>query len=262
MPFGTSRAQGFNNPVTQFFEAGNTVIMNRAGVFIYDGKPAFGNLIETLGIITQNTDRYGNLYFTGDTTYASTGGTGRIAKQENGNKTQVFTAASAAGPYTLIGDITWTPTGDLFIEGGGATGGITLSPIGGSHMVTVQGDMTVGDIFSNSGGFAALGLVNGWANGAGNVTAQYKFVPVPAQNVELIGSISSAAATNVKFGQLPLGMRPVSQQGFAAGASGNVAAGMAPFVQCDTSGNLTIQGTAALPGNGNFRFHGTISLTA
>jgi hypothetical protein len=63
MPFGTSRAQGFGNPVATSFAAG-TVRINLSGLFVYSGPPAAGNLVFSLAWLA-GTDRYGNPYPSG-----------------------------------------------------------------------------------------------------------------------------------------------------------------------------------------------------
>jgi len=63
MPFGTSRAQGFNNQAVSIFEAGNTII-SKLGYFEYSGTPTAGNLIYS-NAPSSGTDRFGNHYLGG-----------------------------------------------------------------------------------------------------------------------------------------------------------------------------------------------------
>jgi hypothetical protein len=60
MPFGTSRGQGFNNPVLQSFAAGN-VRVNKNGLFVYAGTPASGNLIVSAAAFA-GVDKFGNAF--------------------------------------------------------------------------------------------------------------------------------------------------------------------------------------------------------
>jgi hypothetical protein len=67
MPFGSSRGQGFNNPVATSFAAGN-VRINLKGLFIYSGTPATGNLFLSVAWLA-GTDKYGNAFQSGLTLY-------------------------------------------------------------------------------------------------------------------------------------------------------------------------------------------------
>jgi hypothetical protein len=60
MAFGLQGA-GFQNELVPFFQAGNRVIINKTGLFVYNGPPALGNLV---GSITAGggVDPYGNAY--------------------------------------------------------------------------------------------------------------------------------------------------------------------------------------------------------
>jgi len=70
-----------------------------------------------------------------------------------------------------------------------------------------------------------------------------------------------SAATSTTFFTLPAVYAPASQQQIPAGATGGVTAGHAPFVQCDTSGNLALT-QAATGAADSYVFHGFISLDA
>lgn len=105
-------------------------------------------------------------------------------------------------------------------------------------------------------------LLNSWAAQASpNVQPQYRRVASPNNTVEVIGSLSAAAATAITFFQLPANYRPSSQQPFPVGTfSGSSALDNVIFGFCDTSGNLTIQQRSA-SATGIY-FHGFISLDA
>lgn len=101
-------------------------------------------------------------------------------------------------------------------------------------------------------------LLNSWANAGGNTPAQYSLT---ANNeVLLTGAINGAAATAATFATLPVAYRPNKQQQIPCGATGNVIANHAPFIQLDTAGNLTVSQTVALPAAGVFLFNGRIPL--
>ena len=76
MPFGTSRGQGFNNPVLANFAAGNFRIDSN-GLRVYNGVPAANNLLLSVNGASSYTDNFGNivlpyltLYLTGAVYYA------------------------------------------------------------------------------------------------------------------------------------------------------------------------------------------------
>lgn len=91
----------------------------------YSGTPAFGNLVASIAA-TAGTDAFGNAYLADITSYEDDGhGTGgKVAAQHSGNQVQGLAAASAAGPYLSIGDVTFTSV-SLFIDGG--AGGVTVT---------------------------------------------------------------------------------------------------------------------------------------
>lgn len=270
----------------------NTVVVSGAdgGIFIYSGTPALGNPPVAWGVpVGTTTDPYGNTlpanggFFTKLTSSLAGLFNGQAQFWENtfppNNKATIGISNAAANGQTLglsSGNVSTDLPALLNLVSDNTlpqmfagVGQLLVTPnvLGAvsSYALEVQGNATFqGDLrFSTPSGitnWTNINLVNGWANGAGNVLARYQRVSSPPNSVEIIGAISSAAATNIKFGSIPF--TPNSQQGIAAGASGNVAANMSPYVQCDTAGNLTMNSIAALPGNGNFRFHGTISLDA
>lgn len=106
-----------------------------------------------------------------------------------------------------------------------------------------------------------MALLNSWVNQAGQVTCKYRLVAAPANSVEIIGSLTATAATSTTFFQLPAGYRPASAQQFACVASGGVPAGAAPGINCDASGNLSVNHSTIGAAN-NYEFHGLISLDA
>jgi hypothetical protein len=99
-------------------------------------------------------------------------------------------------------------------------------------------------------------LVNGWANVGG--AARYKLL---AENrVAVSINISSAAATAFKFSSVS-GIYVPSRDAFiAAGATANVASGLAPFVEIDTAGNATMNGLHAFSTPGGWVCMGSYEL--
>ena len=104
-------------------------------------------------------------------------------------------------------------------------------------------------------------LLNGWTATSGNVTPKYRLVGSPPSTVEVIGAIHHSGATGATFCQLPAGYRPVSQQQIPCGTAGATTwSNNTPFIQCDSSGNLSGQGEP--PSTVDMVFHGFISLDA
>jgi hypothetical protein len=60
MSFGNQGA-GFRNQLLPFFQAGKTVIINKSGLFVYNGIPALGNLVGSISA-APGIDKYGNVY--------------------------------------------------------------------------------------------------------------------------------------------------------------------------------------------------------
>lgn len=103
-------------------------------------------------------------------------------------------------------------------------------------------------------------LKNGWAAVAGSVANKYQLVGSPPRNVEIIGSLSGAAATAPIFATLPPSYIPASPQRF--GAEGGVAGMAANGIACDAAGNLSVGGAPALPSATSWWYSGLISLDA
>jgi hypothetical protein len=115
---------------------------------------------------------------------------------------------------------------------------------------------------NNAETWHAMVLKNSWANVAGFAAAKYRKIASPPNSVEVIGAINAAAATAAAFFTLPAGYIPASKQPVCSmGANASVPAGLSPWIQCDTSGNLSVQNTGALGAWESF-FHGFISLDA
>jgi hypothetical protein len=282
MPFGTSRGQGFNNPVATSFAAGNTIISKR-GVFIYNGSPAAGNLSEShTGSSSSGTDRYGNLYLGGDTTYLFSGGI-YTAQQRIGASLTVYTAATEAGPWAAVAVLsdlgatgTWTIKNDI----GGASAVALIVANGWLQLVGADLDtwniaealneaIVSGPVNASTPGtsFPAAehwhtpgALLNGWINTAGFTPFGYMFVQSPRNTVFIRGTISATAATSSTFFQLGAGYIPATENGYGVGATGGVPAGDTPNLRCDTSGNLLIASAAAVPAADTYFINGYISL--
>jgi hypothetical protein len=141
-----------------------------------------------------------------------------------------------------------TPTGFLF----------------SNQPVTSTGGTPANPTLITTDTYHTIALLNSWAAaGAPNRAPVVQLQP----NGKLWcgGTLSSAAATAATWGStagLGSAYIPATRQsGFAAGATGNVAANRAPYVQLDTAGNLTLTGANALPAAGVFVFSGEFDLT-
>lgn len=60
-----------NPPIASIFQAGNRVILNTHGLFVYNGAPVLGNLIASV-TFASGTDPFGNLYNAGLNSYGQT----------------------------------------------------------------------------------------------------------------------------------------------------------------------------------------------
>lgn len=61
-------ATGPSNKLIPFFEAGNTIVINNQGEFIYAGTPMLGNLVESHAP-AGGTDQFGNVFQAGEVVY-------------------------------------------------------------------------------------------------------------------------------------------------------------------------------------------------
>jgi hypothetical protein len=206
------------------------VVGDAGGIFLYAPTPGPGNLIASIAA-EAGTDQYGNSY------------PGGILGELQTNEIQFLNSGAVVGQLAPIGS--------------GAAPPLTLL---GLPFVSQAGTAANPSVLSTDV-WHSMGLLNGWANAAGNVTCQYRLVASPPNSVEVIGVLNAAAATAVTFFTLPPLYRPASQQPIAAGATAGQVAGSVPFVQCDAGGNLTVQ-HGTLGAADAYLFHGLISLDA
>lgn len=246
----------------------------RGGVVIggtslqYSGTPAAGNLIGS-DSSAASTDSFGNHYVAGKASYAAT-----FATALNGGQVIWYTGTLAGG-WTSVATATALATGTagVIITGNGEVAignGTALISVGtavGPGVVAMTGAFSDINAIHPGGGTveswqAMSPLLNSWAaQAAPNVAPAYRKVSSPPNSVEVIGSLSAAAATAVTFFQLPAHYIPASSQPFHVGTfSGSAAIDNVTFGFCDTSGNLSIQQRIA-SATGIY-FHGFISLDA
>ncbi len=223
MPFGRQRV-GFNNPPASLI--GFQQILNRSGFFLYSGPPAFGNLIGSVASVA-GTDKFGNSYLSGQTTYTQSGGTFLAANLDDPALSAliglfVYTAASAAGPWTRQGYVYSDLAGDLVLNSGGGAqpASVTLTNNGlvkvgnASHLLATVVSAFNGAVEETwhpvQGG---VGFQNSWADsGAANaVTTQYRLNAL--NETEIVGDLTvPVAGPNAIIFTLPAGYRPAHIQ--------------------------------------------------
>lgn len=106
-------------------------------------------------------------------------------------------------------------------------------------------------------------LTNSWANVAGFAVAQYRLIASPPNTVEIIGAINAAAASSATFFTLPAAYRPAHAVPVCSmGENVLLPAGKSPWIECDASGNLSVQNSDAVGAAWEGFFHGYIPLDA
>ena len=259
-------------------------------VYIYDPAITLGDLIASITDATTGPE--GETTIKGITSYVTFAGdklTVSLNGLLNGNPglsvtDQTNPATSPAGVGAHVGGAgALSPGGLAFLTSGQGpvtdvagsvvvqsqtTSGVTNGTValnGGSTTVTGKLTATSGTPSNlsviSTDTWHAMTLANGWANTAGNVTAQYRLLASPPNSVEIIGAILATGATSTTFFTLPAGYQPATQQAIPAGATGGQVAGTTPFVQCSTAGVLTLQ-HGTIGAVDTYVFHGTISLDA
>lgn len=142
----------------------NQVIVSgtNGGVFVYDPSPGKGNLIFSATDAAE--DPYGNATLKGATGYSVSGGTYYAASMGpafgGASVFGIWTASSAAGPYTFQGGMSADTSGDLTL---GAVANLTLNTTGGSLRGQKDSSAVLGylpltqfDISTNAAGNDAL----------------------------------------------------------------------------------------------------------
>lgn len=127
------------------------------GIFTYSSNPpAAGKLIASASVQAAGTDKYGNAFLAGTTTYTEGTPTTWFATSLNGGFIVSYFAASSAGPWSQVGQLNFSSAGELNIDfasvgvdGILATLNNTLDD--GSGNASIAGVLTVGG--SSSTGF-------------------------------------------------------------------------------------------------------------
>jgi hypothetical protein len=107
MPFGTSRGQGFNNPVLSSFAAGN-VTLTKNGLVVYSGTPGANNVLYSVAPAGY-TDKYGNVILLGETDYYKAGAV-YWAAETISNSTLFWSSATGQNGWTAQGAFEYAQT--------------------------------------------------------------------------------------------------------------------------------------------------------
>jgi hypothetical protein len=220
------------------------------GLFVYSGPPAAGSLVASIAP-QSGTDPYGNAYF--------------------GPGVATYSGGAPGSVYTLMksGNVLFGTISDAGIGSGGSLNLLT-APVKQIQLASPQPFALTDDIVFASGQYAYAGtdsqgqvkevwhnltLTNGWTG-----TFRYQLIAINRVAVDI--NISSAAATAFACGTMPAGYIPANTVYMAAGATGNVAANVAPLVQfISGSGGVTMNGLHAFSAAGQFVAGGSYPLT-
>lgn len=238
--------------------AGNTII-NASGIFAYSAlPPALGGLVASIAAVS-GTDSAGNAYLAGESSYANLGGGFFQAITVSGGFVVITSAASAAGPWTVLGEI-----GAIRSDGD-----THFAAVGGSHLVA---DTRLYALNPVTGSGRAdwqdmRPLSNSWIGTiAGQYPPQYR---LSADGfVDVAGYVQTPAANanynSVTFATLPAAYRPAANAGhrWPVTMTTNVAPVGTPAVQIDTNGNLQCHNMPALMSSQVIGIYGRYPLNA
>jgi len=152
---------------------GTDFLINSAGMFLYSGTPAAGNLIASAAA-SAGTDAEGNKYLEGLTSYSEADG---IATQMDGGAISLYTGSLAGG---------WTAKGNIFISSGGVIELVTSAGVitsnntldngsGGASFggnVVISGTLSVGGSTDTGSSGLTDGTINGTSSTAGLANGQ------------------------------------------------------------------------------------------
>ena len=114
---------GWESNVFPLLIAGNTIVINASGEFVYNGAPALGNLIASIAN-SNGVDAFGNRYYNGIISYNPSGGAIATTVAEltaGGIRIGTGNAASGIGGASA-GSITSNNTGSIQINTGAVNG--------------------------------------------------------------------------------------------------------------------------------------------
>jgi hypothetical protein len=257
--------------IATVFQAGNLVVINPAGLFIYNGSPTLGNLLFSI-TNADGTDPYGNVYFKTATLYLGAAAINLDIQTGTPQLSFPTGAATEATPASIFAQRINTGLANEqiieFFVGPESTVDnyrTIMEFLSSPHNAANTASGNIGIYQGNTqlaralnwddrtGNFITMTpLLNGWVAGTGTVP-RYR---INAMNeVEIQGSLNSTPAFATTFFQLPTGYIPSNRSIFQmVDESGS----NQYWGSVDTSGNLTRNGPSA---NQPFFFWGIIPLS-
>jgi hypothetical protein len=241
------------------------VSVNSGQVTASDVQAELGLLSQTDSLITN-----GQILLTAGETEIGVNNTVIV----NDNTGAVNVGRSGTGTITIAGSsavinpaLTVNSKETITAGGLAVTGGTTTDTLDATSTATISGALTAtGGTPSSPTSITtdtvhAMSLLNSWANAASpNQPASYYLEPISGE-VHICGAISGAAATSATIATLPSGYyNTTHQQAIACGATAGVAAGESPYIQVDTSGNVTVHAVTVPTAGMTIVFNGSYSL--
>lgn len=245
MPFGSAVGEGFVNPGV--FEQVIVVPGRKGGIFTYFPTVGFNNLIASTGIAQGGTDKYGNVYLPGDTTYSFNTTYGiYVAINLYGSVIGFFKAASEAGPWTFNPTNPWTGVPSIGYNGNN----LLLS---GS--IQVQGNIAGGVYFADPSG---MNVHTRWIFPSGDTTGLtdtntliQTFGTLGVKRVILLpgtfyiqstvtvpdGCVLEGSGINVTIVTVAAGLSPGTPMFFASGAYPEICAMTITGINSNITGN-------------------------
>jgi hypothetical protein len=222
------------------------------------GSAAQGALTASIAA-SSGTDPFGNAYLAGESSYANLGGGFFQAITMNGGFMATGSATSAAGPWTVLGEI-----------GAVRSDGDThFAAVGGSHLVADTRLYALNPVTGN--GRADWQDMRPLANSfIGTIAGQYppQYRLSAGGFVDVAGYVQTPAASanynSITFATLPAAYRPAANAGhrWPITMTTNVAPVGTPLVQIDTSGNLQFHSMPALMSSQVIGIYGRYPLNA
>jgi len=272
---------GWQAIVAPFVQAGNTIVLNNQGFFVYNGSPALGNLIASIVPATV-TDPYGNVSIAGEYTYGPNGAALGIAA--NGSfpaiifsppsvthqsvNPQISAQAGNAGlanEYEFMVQFSGASGLDssaieLFSESADGTIAAKIAAIiGGVQLLTLtKTNVTITVPITATSGTAAsptvittdtphqATLLNGWTNSGANANGLwYKLLSTGSVELTIDILPPNAVVGNSVCFTLPLGYRPQTPKNLGPIGWNNPQVNNSaslPWVFVASNGNIVITG--------------------
>lgn len=240
----------FNNLTLRGTFFGNNHIINSDGEFVYAGIPAIGNLIQSItNLLFAGTDPEGNAIVGGDTLYTTAGGVSYAIRRAGVAVSQVFTAATQAGPYSPV-------TGwEILLSNAGLGHEILLSVPGGAQVdisdsagiqlngqVTAVGGTSTKPTLITTDGWHSLGTLAGYTINS----ARYRLTTWGSYELDInVTSLGANTANTIFSVALPAGYSGGSSTGYPLTANYVLTAGDAhPRLIVASGGGVTVAQTA------------------